>query len=240
MLRSTHTVPLRLELEKQIVMKRILFLIIAVLLATGSNTYAENPTAVEGHDAFIKRLREHKGNDAPKSLGVKSMSKPRTLSPVVSRFKGWFIDITDKAKPGKLDGVGVVEGISLASKSRDTSAWQFVETKKGYLVRAAAGKYKGWYIVVDDSAKTRPEGPTLTVTPALRLAKRPTANSHWKLTLAKLGLVLEATSGKYKGWFWDFGGGDPSHKEGDREVSINVLLAEKVVAGSYFAVKPAK
>ena len=240
MLRSTHTVPLRLELEKQIVMKRILFLIIAVLLATGSNTYAENPTAVEGHDAFIERLREHKGNDAPKSLGVKSMSKPRTLSPVVSRFKGWFIDITDKAKPGKLDGVGVVEGISLASKSRDTSAWQIVETKKGYLVRAAAGKYKGWYIVVDDSAKTRPEGPTLTVTPALRLAKRPTANSHWKLTLAKLGLVLEATSGKYKGWFWDFGGGDPSHKEGDREVAVNVLLAEKVVAGSYFAVKPAK
>ena len=49
------------------------------------------------------------------------MSKPRTLSPVVSRFKGWFIDITDKAKPGKLDGVGVVEGISLASKSRDLS-----------------------------------------------------------------------------------------------------------------------
>ena len=240
MLRSTHTVPLRLELEKQIVMKRILFLIIAVLLATGSNTSAESPTAVEGHDAFIKGLREHKGNDAPKSLGVKSMSKPRTLSPVVSRFKGWFIDITDKAKPGKLDGVGVVEGISLASKTRDTSAWQFVETKKGYLVRAAAGKYKGWYIVVDDSAKTRPEGPTLTVTPALRLAKRPTANSHWKLTLAKLGLVLEATSGKYKGWFWDFGGGDPSHKEGDREVAVNVLLAEKVVAGSYFAVKPAK
>ena len=73
----------------------------------------------------------------------------------------------------------MVEGISLASKSRDTSAWQFVETKKGYLVRAAAGKYKGWYIVVDDSAKTRPEGPTLTVTPALRLAKRPPANSHW-------------------------------------------------------------
>ena len=240
MLRSTHTVPLRLELEKQIVMKRIPFLIIAVLLATGSNTSAESPTAVEGHDAFIEGLREHKGNDAPKSLGVKSMSKPRTLSPVVSRFKGWFIDITDKAKPGKLDGVGVVEGISLASKSRDTSAWQIVETKKGYLVRAAAGKYKGWYIVVDDSAKTRPEGPTLTVTPALRLAKRPTANSHWKLTLAKLGLVLEATSGKYKGWFWDFGGGDPSHKEGDREVAVNVLLAEKVVAGSYFAVKPAK
>ena len=75
------------------------------------------------------------------------MSKPRTLSPVVSRFKGWFIDITDKAKPGKLDGVGVVEGISLASKSRDTSAWQFVETKKGYLVRAAAGKYKGLSLI---------------------------------------------------------------------------------------------
>ena len=211
-------------------MNRTLKFFIATLMTTGAAVFAESPPAVEGHDAFIKSLREIKGNT----------SKPRTLSPVVSRFKGWFIDITDKAKPGKLDGVGVIEGISLASKSRDTSAWQFVETKKGYLVRAAAGKYKGWYIVVDDSAKTRPEGPSLTVTPALRLAKRPTANSHWKLTLAKLGLVLEATSGKYKGWFWDFGGGDPSHKEGDREVAVNVLLAEKVVAGSYFAVKPGK
>ena len=221
-------------------MKRILFFLATALLIAGPNSFAESPPAVDGHDAFIKSLRERKGSDAPKDKGVKSMSKPRTLSPVVSRFKGWFIDITDKAKPRKLDGVGVVEGISLASKSRDTSAWQFVETKKGYLVRAAAGKYKGWYIVVDDSAKTRSEGPTLTVTPALRLAKRPTANSHWKLTLAKLGLVLEATSGKYKGWFWDFGGGDPSYKEGDREVAVNVILAEKVVAGSYFAVKPAK
>ena len=118
-----------------------------------------------------------------KTKESKSISKPRTLSPVVSRFKGWFIDITDKAKPGKLDGVGVIEGISLASKSRDTSAWQFVETKKGYLVRAAAGKYKGWYIVVDDSAKTRPEGPTLTVTPALRLAK---VSFQWLLAVGRL------------------------------------------------------
>jgi len=221
-------------------MKRILFFFATALLIAGPKSFAESPHAIDGHDAFIKSLRERKGSDAPKDKGVKSMRKPRTLSPVVSRFKGWFIDITDKAKPGKLDGVDVVEGISLASKSRDTSAWQFVETKKGYLVRAAAGKYKGWYIVVDDSAKTRPEGPTLTVTPALRLAKRPIANSHWKLTLAKLGLVLEATSGKYNGWFWDFGGGNLSNKEGDREVAVNVLLAEKVVAGSYFAIKPAK
>ena len=140
----------------------------------------------------------------------------------------------------KLDGIDVVEGISLASKSRDTSAWQFVETEKGYLVRAASGKYKGWIIVIDDSAKTRPEGPNLTVTPALRLAKRATSNSYWKLTLTKQGLVLEATSGKYKGWFWDFGGGDPSHDESGRQVAVNVLLAEKVVAGSYFAVKAAE
>ena len=95
-------------------------------------------------------------------------------------------------------------------------------------------------IVIDDSAKTRPEGPNLTVTPALRLAKRATSNSYWKLTLTKQGLVLEATSGKYEGWFWDFGGGDPSHEESGRQVAVNVLLAEKVVAGSYFAVKAAE
>ncbi len=194
---------------------------------------AKSPPAVEGHEAFIKSLRE------VQEQGARSVSKARTLSPVVSRFKGWFIDVTEKAKPGKLGDVAVVEGLSLASEARDTSGWQFVETDKGYLVRAAGGKYKGWVIARDDSAPTRPEGPNLTVTPALRLAKSPTDNCHWKLVLTQQGLVLEAVSGKYKGWFWDFGGGDPSHKESGREVAINVLLAERVVAGSYFAVKAA-
>jgi hypothetical protein len=220
-------------------MKQILFFLIASFLTVFSHSFAESPPASEGHDAFMKGLREIQ-TDALEFKGAKSASKPRTLSPVVSRFKGWFIDVTEKAKSSKLDGVDVVEGISLASKSRDTSAWQFVETEKGYLVRAASGKYKGWIIVIDDSAKTRPEGPNLTVTPALRLAKRATSNSYWKLTLTKQGLVLEATSGKYKGWFWDFGGGDPSHDESGRQVAVNVLLAEKVVAGSYFAVKAAE
>jgi hypothetical protein len=211
-------------------LKRITKNLIATILMTTSAAFAESPPAVKGHDAFIKSLSEIKGNT----------SKPRTLSPVVSRFKGWFIDITEQAKPSKLTGTEVVEGLSLANQPRATSAWQFIQSEKGHLVRAAGGKYKGWVIVIDDRAKTRPEGPRLTVTPALRLAQKPTANSHWKLTLTKQGLVLEATSGKYKGWFWDFGGNDPSHKESGREVAVNVLLAERVVAGSYFAVKPAK
>lgn len=215
-------------------MKPIKLFLFALAIPFTSNLLAESPPATDGHDAFIKGLREIKID------GAKSASGPRTLSPVVSRFKGWFIDVTEKAKPGKLDGVDVIEGISLASESRDTSGWQFVETDKGYQVRAASGKYKGWIIGVDDSAKTRPEGPNLTVTPALRLAKSATKNSYWKLTLTKQGLVLEATSGKYKGWFWDFGGGDPSHEESGRQVAINVLLAEKVVAGSYFEVKKTK
>ncbi len=220
-------------------MKQILFFLIASFLTTISQLLAESPPAVEGHKAFMEGLQEIQA-DALEFKGAKSASKSRTLSPVVSRFKGWFIDVTEKAKSSKLDEVDVVEGISLASKSRASSAWQFVETEKGYVVRSAGGKYKGWIIVIDDSAKTRPEGPNLTVTPALRLAKSATANSYWKPTLTKQGLVLEAMSGKYKGWVWDFGGGDPSHEESGRQVAVNVLLAEKVVAGSYFAVKAAK
>ena len=215
-------------------MKPIKLFLFALAIPFTSNLLAQSPPAIDGHDSFIKGLREIKSD------GAKIASEPRTLSPVVSRFKGWFIDVTEKAKPGKLDGVDVIEGISLASELRDSSIWQFVETDKGYQVRAASGKYKGWIIGVDDSAKTRPEGPNLTVTPALRLAKSATKNSYWKLTLTKQGLVLEATSGKYKGWFWDFGGGDPSHEESGRQVAINVLLAEKVVAGSYFEVKKTK
>ena len=220
-------------------MKQILFFLIASFLTTISQLLAESPPAVEGHKAFMEGLREIQA-DALEFKGAKSASKPRTLSPVVSRFKGWFIDVTEKAKSSKLDEVDVVEGISLASKSRASSALQFVETEKGYVVRSAGGKFLGWIFFIDDSAKTRPEGPNLTVTPALRLAKSSTANSYWKPTLTKQGLVLEAMSGKYKGWVWDFGGGDPSHEESGRQVAVNVLLAEKVVAGSYFAVKAAE
>jgi hypothetical protein len=216
---------------------RPLFFLIAFLCIYGPVSFAQSPPAVKEQDAFIEGLREIEVSTSIKDLGGKIGSNPRTLSPVVSRFKGWFIDVTEKAKPGKLNGGDVIEGISLASESRETSFWQFVETEKGYLVRAASGRYKDWIIVSDDSAKPRPEGPKLTVAPALRLAKNATVNCYWKLTLAKQGLVLEATSGKYKGWFWDFGGGDPSHKESGREVAINVLLAQRVVAGSYFEVK---
>ena len=111
-------------------MKQILFFLIASFLTIFSHSFAESPPASEGHNAFMKGLREIQ-TDALEFKGAKSASKPRTLSPVVSRFKGWFIDVTEKAKSSKLDGVDVVEGISLASKSRDTSAWQFVETEKG-------------------------------------------------------------------------------------------------------------
>ena len=203
---------------------------------------ADDDQPSSGHEVFINGLREMDKAELVSGIEVKSASKPRSLSPVVSRFKGWFIDVTETAKESKLDGVDVAEGISLASKAKDTSYWQFVETKDGYLVVATGGKYKGWVIGRDDDAKTRPEGPDLTVTPALRLTKTVTDSCYWSLTLTDKGLVLKATSGKYKDWAWDFGGSDPSHQESGREVAINVLLAERVVAGSYFVVnaKPSK
>ena len=148
-------------------MKRIALVLLSIAPLGGlpGLTSAASPPAAEGHDAFLKGLRELEEQE------VKSTSKARTLSPVVSRFKGWFIDVTGKARLGKLGDVEVVEGISLASEARDTSAWQFVETDKGYLVRAAGGKYKGWVIARDDSAKTR--APRALTSPSLRLSASP-------------------------------------------------------------------
>lgn len=211
--------------------------VFAFALFTGIAS-ANPPAPAQTHKPFILGLNEKATSVLLDKVEATGVSQPRTMQPVVSRFKGWFIDVTEKAKEETLDGAPIARGISLASKSKDSSNWQFVNTADGYLVVAAGGKYKGWVIARDDAAKPRPEGPNLTVTPALILSKKVTKNSHWDLTLTKQGLVLTAKSGKFKDWYWDFGGGDPSHKEGDREVAINVLLAEKVVAGSYFAVKP--
>ena len=41
-------------------MKRTLLYLLAALVATGTNSIAQSPTAVEGHDAFIKSLQELK------------------------------------------------------------------------------------------------------------------------------------------------------------------------------------
>ena len=212
---------------------------ISTLLIAISSTLAlaKDNERSERHDAFINSLREDKKSELLTSIAAKSVSKPKTLSPVVSRFKGWFIDITEKTHESKLKEVRVASGISLANKKAETSYWQFVETEKGYLVVSTGGKYKGWVIGRDDSAKRRPEGPNLTVAPALRLSKQVTANCYWELMLAEKGLVLKAAEGAFKGWVWDFGGGDPSHAESGREVAVNVLLAERIVAGSYFDVK---
>ena len=213
---------------------RFRVLLIAFTIGLPSTSWAQVPEAAESHDAFIKGLREVEAKDAI------TASLPRTLSPIVSRFKGWFIDITERAKLGKLGDVEAVEGISLTSEKRESSFWIFTETESGYLIQAAAGKYKGWFIARDDSAKPRPEGFNLTVAPALRLTNRQTGNSHWDLTMTEKGLVLTAKSGKFKGWYWDFGGNDPSHEESGRQVAVNVLLAEKIVAGSYFEVTAEK
>jgi hypothetical protein len=212
----------------------VLLIAIAFTIGLPGTSWAQVPETAESHDAFIKGLREVEAKDAV------TASLPRTLSPIVSRFKGWFIDITERAKLEKLGDVEAVEGISLASEKRESSFWIFTETESGYLIQAAAGKYKGWFIARDDSAKPRPEGSNLTVAPALRLTNRQTGNSHWDLTMTEKGLVLTAKSGKFKGWYWDFGGNDPSHEESGRQVAVNVLLAEKIVAGSYFEVTAEK
>ena len=76
-------------------MKRILPLLIAFLSTTSMTSFAQSPPSANGHGAFIDGLREIEGNASQKGFGSKSASKPRTLSPVVSRFKGWFIDVTE-------------------------------------------------------------------------------------------------------------------------------------------------
>jgi len=204
------------------------------------------PKATEKNGEFLKSLRELDGKALPKdwaeSVGLKakvlSVSKPRSFRPKVSGFRGWYIDSGGKHK-GKDKDVQV-DSLILSKQPAESSWWQLVQTDKGYLVVATGGKEKGRVLTVDESAKTRPEGPHLTVTECLRLSSKVTATSFWKLTLTKKGVVVQSTAGKYKNWYWDFGGGAKSSKEGDRQVAHNVLLAEKEVAGSWYAVASRK
>ena len=217
--------------------------VVCLAIATGPMaSYAAEPA--DGNAAFIEELRNQDGSslsaDWKKSAGlitkVKSVSRPRSFSPKVSRFKGWYIDSQGK-HPGKSEDAAV-DSLIMAKTPLPSSYWQFVETDQGYVIVAAGGPQKGRVLSVDETAPTRPEGRTLTVSECLRLTNKIGPTSFWDITLTSNGVVVESLAGKYKGWCWDFGGNAESAQQAGREVAKNVLLAEREVAGSYYDVAP--
>ena len=216
---------------------------ICVAIAVGPMvSYAAEPG--DGNADFIEGLRELDASslsaDWRKSAGlkakVKSVSRPRSISPKVSRFKGWYIDSQGK-HPGKSDDAAV-DSLIMARTPSASSYWQLVETDRGYVIVAAGGPQQGRVLSVDETAPTRPEGRTLTVTECLRLTNKIGPTSFWNITLTSDGVVVESVAGKYKDGCWDFGGNAESNQQGGREVAKNVLLAEREVAGSYYDVAP--
>ena len=225
--------------------RRSFTLLSVVCLAMAINpmvNYAAEPA--DGNAAFIKGLRDQDAAslsaDWKKSAGldakVKSVSRPRSFSPKVSRFKGWYIDSQGK-HPGKSDDAAV-DSVIMAKTPLASSYWQLVETDRGYVIIAAGGPQQGRVLSVDETAPTRPEGRTLTVSECLRLTNKIGPTSFWDITLTSNGVVVESLAGKYKGWCWDFGGNAESGQQAGREVAKNVLLAEREVAGSYYDVAP--
>lgn len=214
----------------------------ACALGATTFSFAAEPSAK--NDEFLKELQELGGEslsaDWSKSVGleaqVKSVGKPRSFRPKVSRFRGWYID-SEGTHEGKTEDAQI-NSIIMAKQSADSSFWQLVETDSGYLIVAGGGANKGRVLSVDESAKTRPEGPKLTVVECLGLSNKITPTSFWRITHTKKGVVVQSTAGKFKDWYWDFGGRAKSSKENDRQVAHNVLLAERVVDGSYFSVAP--
>lgn len=209
-------------------------------VATASSWAAE-PS--EQHPAFIEGLRELDKTSIPSSwqkatglkAQIKSVSHPRCFRPKIV-FDGWYIDSQGKheSQPGDV----LVDSLIMAKTPAASSYWTLIETDRGYLIVAAGGTQKGRVLTVDETVKTRPEGPDLTVSECLRLSSKITPACFWKITHTNDGVVVELLGGKYKRWCWDFAGGAQSFEQDDREVAKNVLLAEREVAGSYYDVEP--
>ena len=211
-------------------------------LVAATQSFAAAPS--EQHAAFIQGLQELDDTSLPpgwkQTVGlratVKSVSKPRAFRPVVSRFKGWYIDSAGSHQGADEDSA--VDSLIMAKTERASSYWQLVETDQGYVIVAAGGAHKGRVLSVDQTVEPRPEGPKLTVVECLRLTKQMKPTSFWKVTHTERGVVIESLAGKFKNWCWDFGGRAESRQEQGREVAHNVLLAERVVDGSYYDVEP--
>jgi hypothetical protein len=111
--------------------------------------------------------------------------------------------------------------VRLASFGADPfEGWDLVagEGKQDLKVRSR-DKWSGWYLAFDAGGKD----------PKVTLARGPATRTVWQLTRAKDGgYTIQATKGKYKGWYLDAGKAETVvTKRGNKRTVYEAVLVEK-------------
>jgi hypothetical protein len=96
--------------------------------------------------------------------------------------------------------LAVVDGkVRLASFAADHfEGWDLVAAEREQTIKVRSrDKWSGWYLAFDAGGKD----------PKVTLARGPATRTVWKLTRVKglASYTLQATKGKYKGWYLDAG-----------------------------------
>lgn len=137
------------------------------------------------------------------------------------------------------------ENVSLREKPRRESHWQFVETSRGHLIRVGAGKFRGWYLACDDSVNPRENPPTVYTFrfspgepgPYVRnliLCERIVDGCYWNIAEMEPGHTIQATNGRYEGWYLDFLAEYVPDTGSDPRTAWNLGLNRNLVEGAYW------
>ena len=140
------------------------------------------------------------------------------------------------------------ENVILIEKPRAESFWEITETKKGHLIRVKAGRFKGWYLACDDLVYSinSPSGFTTfgvgfrpRLSPYVRnlvLRERLGPGCCWKIEKTDRGSHIQATHGRYEGWYLDLLAEYVPDTGTDPRTAWNLTLNQNLVEGATWKV----
>ncbi len=121
--------------------------------------------------------------------------------------------------------VEVVPGLILVDSPRkiETIYWRLEETPEGTLIRAAGGRYEGWYLDADETV-SQFVADSWENNRFLVLSRDRRESSYWKLETTPDGSLIRAAKGPFEGLYFDIAAGDEPIERGGLRFRRNLLI----------------
>ncbi len=121
--------------------------------------------------------------------------------------------------------VEIVANIILVETPRETSYWQLTKTPQGSLIRAASGRYVGWYLDADESISQEVIG-SWENNRFLVLSRERRDSSYWQITTKPDGDYIHAATGPFQGLYLDIAAGDEVIERDGLRFRRNLLIGD--------------
>ena len=127
--------------------------------------------------------------------------------------------------------VDLASSLILRDKPADSVYWKLTETRRGHLIQATSGRYRGWYLDVDKSLAPLLIGEGLEngTDRFIVLSRRARSSAYWNLIEVGNGhRVLQSAGGTTENEYIDIAGLDVPDRGDGYLFARNLLIAPSV------------